>query len=172
MKRAIMPIAKGQFACTSTSGWKSRVIQIVTASEVNHAIICVNDNGTCMEAQPSGAKETHASNYPNAIWSDWNLTEEQADMIANWAIYHKGTPYGWLDCVAAGWNALHQRWKWVPESKWVYQRLMDLGTMDCSQFVSEAYAFAGITICKDELPCEVSPGDLYNVVKAMRENND
>lgn len=159
--------APGQFAVTNTSGWVARVIQWVTHSAVNHAIICVHGTGPdaqCIEARPHGAGWVKAGAYPHAIWSDWLLTSAERSTIVNWAAGADGTPYGWLDCIAAGLDSLHKRHRWIPATVWAEKRLAKLRTMDCSQLVAMAYAAAGIQLCKGEQPYQVTPGDLYDVL--------
>lgn len=163
--------APGQFAVTSTGGWAAKVIQFVTRSPVNHAILCVQVGATgaayCVEAQPSGARDVMARVYPDAIWSDIDLTTRQQQIICATGKSFVGRPYGWLDCVAAGVDSLRIRWgwEWLPRSRWALKRLASMKTMDCSQLVAMAYAAAGLTLVDDELPCQVSPGDLLTVVQ-------
>lgn len=163
--------APGQFAITSTGGWAARVIQWVTRSPVNHAILCVAVSATgrayCVEAQPSGARDVMADRYPDAIWSSIALTPKQQKTICAAGKAFVGRPYGWLDCAAAGYDSLRTRWgwAWLPQWPWALRRLSSMKTMDCSQLVADAYALAGITLCEGELPCQVSPGDLLDVVR-------
>lgn len=175
-----MPIAPGQYAVTSTwikgGNWHdnlvSRLIQVVTASTVNHALLChhIDSFGTawCLEARPSGVGWVKASAYPHAIWSDEKLTPAQVRGICAWALAHKGTRYGYLDCVAAGLDSLHDRFGWVPEGDWVADKLDSVDTMDCSQYVTMAYAEgAKLKLCPDERPSQVDPGDLYDRLKTQ-----
>lgn len=173
-------IAPAQYCVTSTwvkgGNWHdnlvSRGIQLVTASPVNHALLChhIDPDGTawCLEARPSGVGWVKASAYPDAIWSAEVLTPAQVEGICAWALAHKGTKYGWLDCAAAGLDSLHDRFRWVPECDWAAEKLDSWHTMDCSQFVTMSYTFgAGLALVPDEKPSQVDPGDLYERLKAQ-----
>lgn len=158
--------APGQFAVTHTNGWRAKAIQFVTRSDVNHALLCVylttDGDAQCIEARPKGAGWVKASKYPDARWSNVPLTPQQVKGITYWAKLADGTPYGWLDCAAAGiWSLKHRwGWTWIPESKWALERLADLHTLMCSQLVADAFAYVDDPIIPDEPPCVTSPGDL------------
>lgn len=163
----------GQFAVTKTGGWGAKVIQVVTASKVNHALVCVSGTGsdaTCVEAEPKGARYTTAGMYPDAIWSDFDLTDQEIEDICSWAEAHIGAKYGWLDCVAAGFDTLHKRFWWFPEFLWVAKKLEKESTMDCSQLVTMDYTNAGLALCPGMYACQVSPQNLAEALISLKSS--
>jgi hypothetical protein len=81
--------------------WVQREIATITRSNVHHIIVCVSDTHI-VEAMPGGVQYNLLTNYDNAIWSDFDLTPEQAQGTADFAISAINTPYNWLDDVLIG----------------------------------------------------------------------
>lgn len=81
--------------------WVQREIATITRSNVHHIIVCVSSTHI-VEAMPNGVQYSLLTEYDNAIWSDFDLTDEQAQGTADFAISAIGTPYNWLDDVLIG----------------------------------------------------------------------
>jgi cell wall-associated NlpC family hydrolase len=145
-----------------TGGWAAAGIRLVTGSTVNHAGVYVG-NGLIVEAEPNGAVLSHSRNYPDAIWSRLDLTPKQRDAIAAAARAKVGTPYSWTDCAAIGLAKIlgHA----LPP--FVRSRLSRPDRLMCSQLTDLCYHEAGVDLFADgRLPGDVSPGDLYDLIKA------
>ena len=149
----------GDLGLSSSSGWIGKSIRFAQSligdySFVTHAFIVLED-GYIIEAMPGGATFSPVDKYPNAIYSKFDLTEEQRLRICEEARKLHGTKYSFLDYVALGATHFNIR----PEP--IRRRVQDSGKMICSQLASEAYRRAGVDLFPDKrLPMDVTPGDL------------
>ena len=151
----------GEFFVVRTNGWAAWLIRAVTRSEVNHAGIYVG-GGRVVEAQPSGAVLGYTIVYPGAIWSGAAITQGRGQRIADAALGLRGTPYSWLDCLAIGLADIFGHALPKP----IRDRLRLPNHLMCSQLVDTAYLAAGVHLFDDNrLPGDVSPGDLYDLIK-------
>lgn len=149
-----MPMAAGQYAVAATQGWPARVIRWATRSSVNHAILCVDDDGSCVEAKPKGVCRTTAAAYPGAIWSNEALSPANVEAIAAYGIAHLGARYGWLTIAAITLELAHIH------PRWLLRLLRSPGSLICSELVGHAYAAAGINLDPDEDPDRIRPDEL------------
>lgn len=153
----------GDFMLVKTPGWRAKVIQAVTRSEVNHAVVLVNP-GQIVEADPGGAQEVPLDTYDGMPkwWSRIELTTAQRRNIAVAARALVGTPYSWMDVLCVG--LAHLFGVHVPAR--VRARLSDPSRLMCSQLVDAVYLQAGVHLFTDgRLPGDVSPGDLLDLVQ-------
>lgn len=158
-----MSIAPGQFAVTATSGITARLIRWATRSTVNHAILCIGDDGQCVEATPHGVRTTNATTYPRAVWSDEHLTDDQATTITTYGTSHVGEEYGWITIIAITLELAHIK------PRWLLRRLREPGSVICSELVERAYSAAGITLVPDEYIGRVRPDELLAAINRSRE---
>ena len=123
-------------------------------SFVTHAFI-VLPGGYIIEAMPGGAVFDRVTKYPHAVYSQFELDEDQRDSICAEAIKMQGTPYSYLDYLALAATHFNIR----PEP--IRRRVQDSGHMICSQLCTEAYRRSGVDLFPDKrLPMDVTPGDL------------
>lgn len=128
---------------------------------VQHALVYVGD-GLVVQAMPSGAELiplTEAS--PVVKWSTGliDLTSQTREDIADEAYGLVGTPYSFLDYLSIALTRLG-----VP-SQLIRDRVASSGHLICSQLVVEAYARAGVDLFPGTFPGDVTPGDLWNLLK-------
>jgi hypothetical protein len=171
----------GDFFVTrgTSTHWRDQlmcfVIQWGTASNVNHAGICI-PGGQVVEARPGGAGYAPLSDYQgaNTRWSSLPLTTQQRDDISKAAVSLVGTPYGWLDVIAI---AIAQKrlgahldvTKPMDQQPWWYQRIGRTDRLICSELVDLAYFQSGDHLFDDGRPFGlVSPADLERIVDAGR----
>lgn len=129
-------------------------------SKAIHSILAISDT-QIVEAMPGGAKLSHIDKYPNAVWSELDLSTDERANISDYGFELIGTPYNWIDDAAIG---LAKRLG-VHSPKWVWNRLSDPRHLECAQLVDYAYQLAGIHLFFDgRLPGQVSPGDLFNLI--------
>ena len=152
----------GDFIVFKTNGWAARLIQVGTRSRWNHAAIYIGYElgvQTIIEAQPKGVRRSRLSDYPVGTYvvSHGDTSPWQRAKVVKYARAQIGTGYGWLDIVALALVNLGIRPKWLDNYAANDDRLV------CSQLVSQAYAYAGIPLTKDD-PWTVSPGDLADVI--------
>ncbi len=159
----------GDIGLSSSTGPIGKFIRAAQAligdySFVTHAFIVLHD-GYIIEAMPRGAVFDRVSKYPNAVYSKFNLTDDQRDDICIEAIKMHGTPYSFLDYLALAATHFNIR----PEP--IRARVADSGKMICSQLCAEAYRRAGVDLFPDKrLPMDVTPGDLSRLFLEYQEN--
>jgi hypothetical protein len=149
-----MPARPAQIGLIGHGGSiSSNLIEWVTRSPVHHVVVALDD-GTCIGAEPGGARIRPLSDFPQTSWSAFALTLHQVIMIVNWCRDHEGVPYNFLDDVAIG-LALLTRMH-VPG--FVQRRLSSDEHLQCAQLADSAYAAAGVHLFEDVLPGAVYPG--------------
>lgn len=152
----------GAFGVVATGGWQAWCIRKVTRSPVNHAFLFLGDDDI-VEGDPKGAQISPVTKYPDAVWSTMPLTDVQREWIAAHGFWHVGTPYSWLDDAAIGLADIfgHKLPPLIRRFLSRKDRLM------CSQLVDVSYQEAGVHLFDDDrLPGDVSPGDLYDLIRA------
>lgn len=128
--------------------------------DYHHAFV-VLDRGEILEAEPGGARIRPLSQYDgtNAIYSSWDLTDDQRAAIVREARPLLGTPYSVLDYLSLALHRLH-----IPAPH-LRRYIADSGHLICSQLVDLAYERAGIQLFDDgRWPGDVTPGDLTLVL--------
>lgn len=160
----------GDYGLSIIGGPLGKAIKIAQAitgdwSRYTHAFI-VLDDGTIMQAMPSGAEIVPLAPLleKDVVFSRWDLTDEERAAIVENARALEGTPYGFLDYVALALAHFGIR----PE------RLMKFVRTDshmiCSQLVDYCYRKAGVQLFDDDrLPCDVTPGDLTYTLYGTKE---
>lgn len=148
---------RGQFGVVRTNGWAGWFIRLGTRSQVNHAFICVGGN-VIVEAQPGGARYWSSKRYRDIIWSDFDLTEEQAERVCHAARTMLRTPYNFLDIAALTVASFGIRWDWLT------RRAQSEKALICSQLVARCYTDAGITLYPNRPDGTVTPGDLLMLI--------
>jgi len=154
----------GDFGVMATGGWGARLIQVVTHSPVNHAILYLG-NGWCIEGRPEGAGPVRVDAYAGTYWSHMDLTDEQRESIVAHGRSHLGAPYSWLDDLAIG--LAHIFGRALPQ--FIRRRLSSRDRLMCSQLVDLSYLEAGVHLFDDgRLPGDVAPGDLYDLINPTK----
>lgn len=149
----------GDIGLSSSTAWIGKFVRTAQAvigdhSFVTHAFIVLQD-GYIIEAMPGGATFNRIDKYPHAVYSRFDLTDEQRSEICDQAIMMHGTPYSYLDYLALA--ATHFNIAPGP----IRRRVADSGKMICSQLCAEAYRRAGVDLFPDmRIPMDVTPGDL------------
>ena len=132
------------------------------ASRYTHAFV-VLDDGTVMEAMPSGARirslEHGLSHFPIAFSWAIPLTDAQRAAIVREARACVGVRYGFSAYLHLALSRFGVRWPWL------MRYLERNGRMICSQLVDAVYARAGVQLFDDgRAPFDVTPGDLANLL--------
>jgi len=157
----------GTFGLTTIGGLLGLLISlgqwvIGDASRYTHAFV-VLDDGTVMEAMPSGARIRsldHALMHQPIAFS-WAipLTAEQRAAIVAEARACERVRYGFSAYLHLALSRLGIRWGWL------IRHLERNGRMICSQLVDHVYARAGVQLFDDRrAPFDVTPGDLANLL--------
>ena len=131
-------------------------------SRYTHAFI-VLDDGTVMEAMPSGARIRtldHAQSHEPIAYS-WALplTDQQRANIVREARACEGIRYGFSAYLHLALSRFGIRWGWL-------ERYLTLnGRLICSQLVDYVYCRAGVELFDDgRAHHDVTPGDLANLL--------
>lgn len=138
-------------------------IEYFTHSDVFH-VICYLDDGTCLGAQPGGAKIRPNSDFPDAITSRFPLTLEQQQNAVTWARAREGRPYSWA---ADGLIAVNETMG-IRTPKFVLDRLDDDREYECAQLGDAMLSKgAGLQVFTDNrAPGAVFPGSFEPLFKA------
>lgn len=140
------------------------------ASRYTHAFV-VLDDGTVMEAMPSGARiaplADSLARQPIAFSWAIELTDAQRAAVVHEARACDGVRYGFSAYLHLALSRFGIRWPWL------IRHLQRNGRMICSQLVDAVYCRAGVHLFDDgRAPFDVTPGDLANLLieKSWRDN--
>lgn len=140
-------------------GWVEHAIETVTRAPVHHVVVAITET-LVIGADPAGATVHRVSDYPDAVWSHFGLTDQQRHAIVVWASAHVGTPYSFLDDAAIGIALLSG----IPTPRWVQERLSSDRHLQCAQLADAAYLAAGLHLFDDgRLPGAVYPGSFIPI---------
>lgn len=155
----------GDYMVTATPGFFGWAIRKFTRSKVNHAAVYVG-GGYVIEACPSGAKRSHLSEFPHAVWACRDLTWRQRGLIAQNALALVGTPYNFADIAA---QAIVRLFGWHAP-KWALRRLSRPDRLQCAQLVDLVYERAGVHLFRNVPDGLVAPSDLYDLIEVQHGN--
>lgn len=157
----------GDFGLVSISGVTGLAVRIGQYlngdgfSDFQHAFV-VLDGERVLEAEPGGARIMPLTEYKgtNAVYSTWQLTDQQRAAIVDTALSLVGIPYSALDYLSLVLHRLHIR---PPGLK---RYIASTGHMICSQLVDHCYEQAGVHLFNDgRWSGDVTPGDMTVVLQ-------
>lgn len=134
---------------------------------VQHALVYVG-NGMVVQAMPSGAEVIRLEDAsPVVKWSTGliELNHWQRTYISAVAQSLVGTPYSFLDYVSIALERLGLRVGLIRDYVESSNHLI------CSQLVVLAYERAGIELFPGTFPGDVTPGDLWHLLKDLEAND-
>lgn len=147
----------GSYGVVRTHGFYAWLIRTATRSTYDHAFV-VCEAGQIIEAEPSGARWAHLSEYDGyeVLYNTAEpMTAAQREKVVDEAVGLLSTPYGWTDIVRLGLRTVGVQWKWLTA------RADNERAMICSQIVSRCGEAAGLDwLCGREAPAAVTPADL------------
>lgn len=138
----------------------AHAIQWLTRSRAFHTVTGLGD-GTCVSADPVGVRVVDTSIYKNIVWSKYDLTPEQAQGSADWALARVGRPYAFLDYPMLIWTAMTgMRWP-----HFIRKHFSNDGSHFCSELSDGALTHgAGIKVFDDGRDlAEVVPADFQRL---------
>lgn len=156
----------GDFGLVKMNGDSGRLIRFGQwlngdgFADYEHAFVYVG-NDRIIEAEPSGAKLSHVTEYRDVVWSTgWiDVTDAQRRVIAQTARGLEGIRYSFADYFAIAAKRLH-----VPGSGLLKNYVGSSRHMICSQLVDYCYQKAGIQLFNDKRwNGYVTPADLYGL---------
>jgi hypothetical protein len=134
-----------QIGLVRTKGFSSWLIRVVTASTYNHTV-CYVGEGSVVSAETSGVQVMPVEYFPQAVWSDFELTMHQQAKIINFSRAQQGKPYGVLTFL---WCGIARLLKVEHTPAWLRRRLASQRNWICSQLCDSAYQAAGIHLFRD-----------------------
>lgn len=137
----------GQIGLLPAAGFGAAVIRGITAGPFAHVINDLGD-GTCIGAQPGGARIRPISEFKDVVWSHFDFTPEQAADGVQWLRRQEGTPYNFLDDLFIGIAILQKQ----NTANWITERLSDNGSWQCAQLADAHLTRLGIHVFQDERP--------------------
>lgn len=145
-------------------GFLANAIDWITKSRVHHVIVAISDT-ECIGAEPGGVTIRPLEYFPNAIWSRFGLTPEQAKASAEWATEREGRPYNFIDDAIIGFECVTG----IIFPKFITNLYDTDKSFQCAQFGDSALSKgAGISVFNDQRP----PGTVYpgSFERLFREN--
>lgn len=137
------------------------LIQIITRSPVHHVVVAVSET-ECVGAESPVAILRPVTHFPNAVWSNFDLTGRQQRLITKYANNAIGTKYGWLDDLAIAIALITRR----QTPAWLTRYIASTKRTQCAELADAAYRAAGIHLFRDgRPPSAVYPGSFVGIYK-------
>lgn len=138
------------------------MIEWVTRAPVHHVIVAI-DETTCVSPEMPKVRTRPVSHFPDAVWSEFDLTVAQRRKITGFVTAQVGKPYSLLDDLLIG-IALITR---EQTPTWIESRLNDDDQWQCAELADAAYQHAGIHLFTDgRPPAAVYPGSFLPIFEA------
>lgn len=132
----------------------AKLITRVTKATIFHVVICVSPT-MIVSADGDGVRLVPIDTYPNAVWSDYEMTPQQAAEVANFAIRQVGLPYNWMNDILIGLQYLG--WS-VPE--FLMRAAEDRHEYQCAQLGAASLEAGRVTcLTQKKRKGTPSPGD-------------
>lgn len=139
----------------ATPNWGSYVVVWATGSAYTHMVVAVSETH-CVSAEPGGARLRPISDYPDTIWSRFELTPRQRHAIVRYANSKIDTPYGWIEYLATGLALVTKR----ATPNWLRRFIGREDRLICSQLSYLALKAGGVNPDMGRRPTlAVIPGD-------------
>ena len=128
----------------------------ITGSHCGHMVIKVSETDCVSADADANEVRLHPlTDFPNALWSRFELTDAQALASVGYAMAQVGKPYAYLDDALIGVERIF-RFRF-PD--WVRRRFSDDGQWQCAQLSDACMAAAGVNVFKDgRMIGDVFPG--------------
>lgn len=142
-----------------SKGIIGRIIEWSTNSQSHHVVVHVGA-GRCVSAEFPKARVRKTSDYPALVWSQFDLTDEQAQRIALAACALVNRPYN----VPVLFVHLATKLG-IRTPRFVTDWLKRRPALDCSDLADRALTAGGIDLFSQE-PTLVTPADFQHVFQA------
>lgn len=148
----------GQFALVNhKKGFVPWAIKVITNSPVNHVIQGISET-ECLSCEPGGAVIRLISDFPDAQWSEYPLTDEERDAVVKFWRDRVGVAYGYLTDAVIGLSQLFR----FRTPRWIERYISSDYVYECAEMAWAGYKAAGRDLSEDVgqplLPGDVFPG--------------
>lgn len=132
----------------------ARLITRVTKATVFHVVICVSPT-MIVSADGDGVHLVSIDSYPTAVWSDYEMTPQQAEKVADYAIRQVGLAYNWVNDFFVGLQYLG-----ITVPRVLYRASEDRHEFMCSQLGAASLEAGAVTcLTQKKRKGTPSPGD-------------
>lgn len=139
------------------TSWVARGISWVTRSPAFHVVVGVGD-GNCIGAEPGGARVRPVDYWTGAVWSRFEMSAKQADLVARFALQHEGAPYAFFDDALIGLRYTAG----LKAPDWLLRHLSADRQWMCSELADASLMAGGINLWPGRWACDVAPGDFLD----------
>lgn len=136
-----------QVGLLPAKGPGAALVRAVTRGPYAHVITDLGD-GTCIGAQPGGARIRHISEFQDVVWSQFQFTPEQASDAVQWLREQEGKEYNYLDDLFIGIAILEKQ----NTANWITELLSSTDSWQCAQLADAHLTRQGIHVFQDERP--------------------
>lgn len=138
-----------------------KLIELVTRAPVHHVIVAISEN-ECVSAEIPRVRTRPISKFPHAIWSQFDLDDDERYEIAEFAFRQIGKKYALMDDILIG-IALLMRER-MP--RWIVAKVSSDNRWQCAELADASLLAAGKSaIADDRPPCVVFPGSFIPYFK-------
>lgn len=145
------------------TNWVERAVEKLTFSSVHHVIIAISET-ECIGAEPKGAKIRPITDFPVAIWSEFDYAPGQAQAVADWARDREHRPYNFIADALIGLGI----GLGLPMPRFITRLFDGDHFYECAQLADAALLHAGIQLFETGRgPGSVYPGSFEPVFKLL-----
>lgn len=165
----------GQILLVRTEGFWPWVIRTVTNSEYNHSLNAISPtHGIEAAGAPNlwawlthktpGVRIVPLTLYPDAVYSQFDLSPQQQAAITGWLREQLHKPYAYWDDITIGLGLILK----TRTPRWLQRELSDGDQWQCAALTDAALQQAGIHMFKDHRPTgAVYPGSIEKYYRAQ-----
>jgi hypothetical protein len=137
------------------------LVQKITRSNAHHVVVAISET-ECIGAEPGGAVIRPITDFPNAVWSQFDLTEVERAEIVEWCHEHVGVRYSYLTDAAIAISFLFG----IRLPHWLQAYLSSDLILECAQLADLAYRAADRNLFPNRFPGQIYPGSFIPVFDA------
>ena len=130
--------------CLDGTAFWPRTVEKVTHSRAHHVVVAFTET-ECISAQPGGARFRPVSDFPNAVWSRFEMTDAQRWQIRSLAYQYRNTPYNYAGFLLIG--AQYGAGLTIPP--WMARAVSQNKRMECAQLADFLLSAAGVSVFED-----------------------
>ena len=123
----------------ASNNYGSWVVIWATQSAYSHMVVAVSETHA-VSLEPPRARLVPVETFPDTVWSQFTITQEQAAAITAYAAGRVGDLYGWAEYLLTGWTLLTR----LRVPRWLERFIGREDRTICSQLAYRSLTARGI----------------------------
>lgn len=147
---------------TTRPGRAGRLVQFVTGYEPYHTIYAVSEE-VVVSAQIPKVMFRNVSDYPDAVWTNEEVTPEGLELAKRFLSQQIGKPYAYWDIFLLGVASVLR----THTPKRLVKKVRSTRRWYCSSLCYKAMVISGVNPFPDHASGAVTPNDFYELITSL-----